>query len=186
MTLTNTIIRLPKPAIFSFAECLHFLDRGYDDCLYSIEEDRVVKPLRNGVQEVLFEVSDDTDALKVEILSGDTSQLALEKIAGYVANWFDLDRDLQPFYQLLAQDDRLSRMKDCYTGLRLMGIPDLFEALCWCVIGQQINLTFAYRLKRRLVETYGTFLMHDSKRYHFFPEAEVLAGLKTNELREMQ
>ena len=34
-----------------------------------------------------------------------------------------------------------------YYGLRTLGIPDLFEALSWGIIGQQINLTYAYTLK---------------------------------------
>lgn len=186
MNSTDITIRLPKPYIFNFSECLHFLDRGYDDCLYSIEEDRVVKPLHIGGQAMLFGVSDDADALKVEILSGDISYQLREQVANYITRWFDLTRDLRPFYQRLEHHSKLAFMQERYHGLRLMGIPDLFEALCWCVIGQQINLTFAYRLKRRLVETYGTFITHDSKRYYFFPEPEVLADLEVEALREMQ
>ncbi|GAA5521355.1 hypothetical protein LQ318_06375 [Aliifodinibius salicampi] len=68
----------------------------------------------------------------------------------------------------------------------MMGIPDLFEALCWCVIGQQINLTFAYRLKRRLVERYGTSITYKLQRHHFFPKPKILAQITIDELREMQ
>lgn len=186
MKLINNTIQLPKPDIFSFSECLHFLDRGYDDCLYSIEEDRVIKPLRMGGQEILFTVSDSTNVLKVEILSGDPSHQLLEQVTNYINGWFDLRRNLQPFYQRLEHHSKLAFMQERYHGLRLIGIPDLFEALCWCVIGQQINLTFAYRLKRRLVETYGTLITHDSKQFYFFPESDVLADLDIEELREMQ
>src|SRR5699024_950376 len=186
MIVTDNTIRIPKPNIFSFDECLHFLDRGYDDCLFTIEKERLIKPLRMDGEEVLIAVSDDTDTLKVEILSGNGSQKGLEETAGFVSSWFDLDRDLRPFYQLLAQDSRLSDMAGRFHGLRLMGIPDLFEALCWCVIGQQINLTFAHRLKRRLVETYGTTLEHDSEKHYFFPEPRILAGLSVEKLKKMQ
>jgi DNA-3-methyladenine glycosylase II len=75
-----------------------------------------------------------------------------------VSGWFDLERNMDPFYSLLRHDVRLFYMADAFAGLRIVGIPNLFEALCWSITGQQINLTFAYKLKRRLVETYGTHL----------------------------
>lgn len=186
MTTDTRIIHVPKPGIFSFSECLHFLDRGYDDCLYTIEEDRVIKPLRIDGEEILFEVTDNPETLKIRLLSEVSSQLIREKVAGYVREWFDLDRDLQPFYRILENQKRTSTMADRFYGLRLMGIPDLFEALCWCIIGQQINLTFAYKLKRRLVETYGSFLTYNSKRYYLFPDAGVLARLKVEDLKNLQ
>ena len=37
-----------------------------------------------------------------------------------------------------------------------MVIPDLFEASYWSIIGQQINLIFACKLKRIFTEVYGT------------------------------
>ncbi len=180
-------IRILKPEIFSFSECLCFLDRGYDDCLYSIDGTSVQKPLRVEGNKALIRVEEDDKSLKVEMLSGDDiTEDALKEVADYVSAWFDLQRDLRPFYQLLKESDRFSWMSDRFAGLRLMGIPDLFEALCWCVTGQQINLTFAYRLKRKLVETYGTSIIYNSSRYFYFPEPEVLAGLEINDLKELQ
>lgn len=176
-------IFLPKPRIFSFFECLQFLDRGYDDCLYTIGHKCVYKPLKINRQEGLVKVSEQGDGLKIELIAG---TLSLDKAEQYVTEWFDLDRDIQPFYRLLNQHQLLSKMSSKYHGLRLMGIPDLFEALCWCVIGQQINLTFAYRLKQRLVETYGSFLKHNARKHYFFPEAQVLADVSIDALRELQ
>lgn len=187
MILKTDTIRIPKPDIFSFSECLRFLDRGYDDCLYSIDGTSVQKPLRVGGNKALIRVEEDDKSLKVEVLSGDDiTEDALKETADYVCTWFDLRRDLQPFYQLLKESERFPWMADRFSGLRLMGIPDLFEALCWCVTGQQINLTFAHRLKRKLVETYGTSISYKSRRYYYFPESEVLAGLEVNDLKKLQ
>jgi len=186
MADSKSTFYLVEPDIFLFTECLHFLDRDYDDCLYSIEDDRVIKPLLiDGVQ-TLFKITDASDRLKIELLAGEPSKAIVEEAARYVTDWFDLERNLHPFYQLLENHDPLSYMAAKYYGLRLMRIPDLFEALCWCVVGQQINLTFAHKLKRQLVETYGTFITYESKRHYFFPEAEVLAGLAVDDLKELQ
>ena len=77
-------------------------------------------------------------------------------------------------------------MCEDFKGLRLIGIPDLFEALCWSIIGQQINLTFAYKLKRRMVEAFGQQVEFEGITYHLFPEAERLAQVTVPELRAMQ
>jgi DNA-3-methyladenine glycosylase II len=187
MSSTQNRIYIPKPDIFSFAECLHFLDRGYDDCLYSIESDHLLKPLCIEGQNILLKVTEEPAFLIVQpLFPNEVSEQTLKQATAFVQKWFDLKRNLNPFYHLLDERGSLSFMQNQYYGLRLMGIPDLFEALCWCVIGQQINLTFAYRLKRRLVERYGTSITYDSSKYSFFPEPDVLANLTIEELREKQ
>ena len=87
---------------------------------------------------------------------------------------------------LLAPLPDLCFMAEGYYGLRLIGIPDLFEALCWPIIGQQINLTFAHTLKRRLVEAAGIKLTFEAYTYFAFPSAEAVCGLSVAELRGMQ
>lgn len=186
MNSADNTIRIPKPDIFSFSECMHFLDRGYDDCLYAIEENRILKPLRIGGEGILIAITEQPEVLNLEICCGGKSDQILEAASDYVTRWFDLNRNLRPFYELLRIHDRLAFMPEQYHGLRLMGIPDLFEALCWCVIGQQINLTFAHRLKRRLVETWGRSIVHSTGRHYFFPDPEVVADLTVSELKAMQ
>ena len=70
--------------------------------------------------------------------------------------------------------------------MRLPAINSLFEALCWSIIGQQINLAFAYKLKRRLVEHYGTSLTADGLTCFMFPAPAVLARATEEVLREKQ
>ena len=76
-----------------------------------------------------------------------------EKVALYIWEWFDLGQNIEGFYQLASKDNILKELTKRYDGLRIVGIPDLFEALVWAIIGQQINLTFAYTLKKRFVNT---------------------------------
>ncbi|WP_025696071.1 DNA-3-methyladenine glycosylase family protein, partial [Paenibacillus forsythiae] len=98
----------------------------------------------------------------------------LEDLARYVRDWFDLDRDLRPFYKLAAGDPLLGPLTERFRGLRIVGIPDLFEALCWAILGQQVNLAFAYKLKARLAEGYGESILRSGRRYHLFPAPERL------------
>jgi DNA-3-methyladenine glycosylase II len=104
----------------------------------------------------------------------------------YITEWFDLNMAIEPFYKLLKKDKRLAYMSKEFEGLRLVGINDLFEALCWSIIGQQINLAFAYKLKRRLVEKYGTNVAFKNQLHYIFPKSEILAQVSVDELRAMQ
>ncbi|RJX39252.1 DNA-3-methyladenine glycosylase 2 family protein [Paenibacillus pinisoli] len=104
----------------------------------------------------------------------------------YVREWFDLDRDLSPFYELASRDRLLQEPVQQFHGLRLMGIPDLFEALCWGIIGQQINLAFAYTLKRRLVEAYGVSVVAEGATHWLFPKPELIASLSVSDLEPMR
>ena len=67
-----------------------------------------------------------------------------------------------------------------------MGIPDLFETLCWGILGQQINLTFAYTLKRRLVENFGRSVEWAGEKFWVFPAPSDIAGLTVADFDGLQ
>lgn len=179
-------IRIPVPPHFSFSECLWFLDRNFDDCMHSVAAGGVFKALEVGGGPVMLHISYDNGALLAAIQQGRIKKSDRDAITGWIREWFDLDRDISPFYELLRHDEKLAPMADRYAGLRLVGIPDLFEALCWSIIGQQINLPFAYKLKRRLVERYGRALTCGNRICYLFPSPEALAGAEIAALRAMQ
>lgn len=179
-------ILLATPPFFSFQECLWFLNRNYDDCLHVVGENSVLKAIATPFGDVLFRVSEQGGSLRIDLLEGAASPECRDFLTAYINEWFDIDRDLAPFYTQLKRDSRLAYMVEDFAGLRLMGIPDMFEALCWSVIGQQINLTFAYKMKRRMVERFGRHIEWDNRVFHIFPEPAVLAAAEIGELRAMQ
>lgn len=177
---------IPLPKDFSFEECLWFLNRDYDDCLHMIRNNEVWKAFQIGAEQVAVRIGADRKNLNIELISGNNSSAVQAWLNNTITEWFDLERDLSPFYRLLSADKKLSYMTGAFKGLRLLGINDLFEAICWSIIGQQINLTFAYKLKRRLVEAYGTSLSAEGEKLHIFPGCTVLAAVPVEELRAMQ
>ena len=80
------------------------------------------------------------------------NKVELREVVSFIWEWFDLVRDLNLFYELAKGDTLLKKTVQEFHGLRVIGVPDLFEALCWGILGQQINLAFAYTLKRRLLK----------------------------------
>ena len=175
--------KIPIPNNFSFQECLWFLDRNYDDCLHEVRADSVRKLLSIDDIPTLIEIHKESNCLIINVLSGKKSA---NEIIEFVKEWFDIDRDLTDFYHLLSQDAELAYMNLDYKGLRLLGIPDLFEALCWSIIGQQINLTFAYKLKRKITEAFGTKLTYENQDYYLFPSPDIVANLQVSDLMPMQ
>ena len=184
--MVPTCFFITLPADFNFGECLWFLDRGFDDCLYSIAKNSVTRVLQLTNGAALVRIEEEGEALKVSVLNRALTPEETVEVRGFVNEWFDLDLNLKPFYELMLRDPRLSFMKADYFGLRLIGIPNLFEAICWAIIGQQINLTFAYKLKRKLVERYGETLDFEGQQYFLFPKPKVLANAIQEELQGMQ
>ncbi len=62
-----------------------------------------------------------------------------------------LDQDAAAFTRL-ARKLGLIRLVTGRTELRLVQTPSVFSGLLWAIIGQQINLPFAFQLQRRLIE----------------------------------
>jgi DNA-3-methyladenine glycosylase II len=184
--MNNALLTLPLPTHFSFKECLWFLDRNFDECLYRVKEGGVERIIDVDGHPLLVRITGDEQQLSIHSLDGAFTARSRKVVSDYVTHWFDLKRDLAPFYQLLQQDKRLAYMVQDFEGLRLMGIPDVYEALCWCIIGQQINLPFAYKLKRRLVEGYGISMQHNGTTYHQLPAYETLAQISTADFKAMQ
>ncbi|WJH35671.1 DNA-3-methyladenine glycosylase [Paenibacillus sp. CC-CFT747] len=110
----------------------------------------------------------------------------LSQAVSYIREWLDGDTDLRPFYRMAENDGLLGPLTRRYRGLRIIGAPDLFEALCWAVTGQQINLPFAYTLKRRLVESFGRSLEAGGWRHWLFPQPEELADVPAEALKALQ
>lgn len=80
------------------------------------------------------------------------------------------DLDLRPFYRLARKDEMLAPLPTRFRGLRITSSPTLFEALVTAVLSQQVNLTFAYSIKRALVECFGRKWRRQGRTYYAFPE----------------
>ena len=126
------------------------------------------------------------DHLLVELLNTPVNAEKESFIREYLSHWLDLAHDLTPFYQMAMNDPILKSFVPQLKGLRLIGVNNLFEALGWAVLGQQVNLGFAYEMKKRLIETYGEKKEIDGRLYHLYPQASQIAKLETGVLRPLQ
>ncbi|PUZ25477.1 DNA-3-methyladenine glycosylase [Chitinophaga parva] len=190
-------IPIAHPSHFNFPEILRFLSRSTRECLHYVEDGHLFKMI--AVQEVplLMDIRYkegaaylDVDVIKPDPVPMEWAAPALAAAAAPVqallTRWLHLDADLRPFYTFAATDPVLAPLVRDYHGLRLVGVPDLFESITWTVMGQQINLAFAYTTRKRFIETLGYSVEHGGRTHYLYPKPAVVAAAQPELLREMQ
>ncbi len=175
------------PEEFSFDLSLTFLRRSPRELLHKVNTDYVLKAILVNSKPILFRVGlMGPNKLKISILNEQLQPSEIEQVKLFVREWFDLDTDLIPFYEMAKKDQLLGPLVEKYVGYRIIGQPDLFESLVWAVLGQQINVQFAYTLKQRFVERFGERVNFENQDYFLFPQPEVVATLTDADLLPLQ
>ncbi|SES30175.1 DNA-3-methyladenine glycosylase [Psychrobacillus sp. OK032] len=174
---------------FSFTQNLSYLSRSTNECLFYINDNKVRKAITVDTYSILVEVKEhDQHTLLIEFLGNTRPERkeVREQVVAYIFDWFDLKTEINLFYRIAEKDPLLNQAIVQFKGLRIMGIPDLFEAMAWGILGQQINLTYAYTLKRRLVEKFGRSITFEGEQYWRFPTARDIAKLTVEDLAELK
>jgi DNA-3-methyladenine glycosylase II len=181
-----TKLLLPVPKEFSYELNYQFLERSPRELLHRVKDHVVQKVLKVGDEKILFSIKQGDGKLIVTFLNGTPTPVAKDYVRNYIMEWFDLETELAPFYKFVAKDKLLGPLVKKYFGYRIMGQPDLFESIIWAVLGQQINLQFAYTLKQRFVERFGERLHFENESWYLFPEPKLVAGLTDAVLLPLQ
>jgi AraC family transcriptional regulator, regulatory protein of adaptative response / DNA-3-methyladenine glycosylase II len=138
---------------------------------------RILKALHTGDGPVIIEIAIGASCAAVKV--------ATEK---------NLGRESMAFLQqsalrMLGLADDILGFEKCHPemvktrrGLRVPLLPSAFDALCWAITGQQINLTFAATLRRDMINLAGEKIY--DMRVH--PTPEQLANLGIEKLRKIR
>lgn len=116
------------------------------------------------------------ERLEVEI----EGEVDPEATLSRVRRAFALDLDLAGFFgHMDAADPVMAALARRFAGARPIEAFNLWESLAWAIIGQQVNISFAYMLKESLVrlggKSYGG--------YAAFPAPETVASLRYEDLQ---
>ena len=179
-------IEINVPYDFSFEQCMVYLNRSDIECLHKIKDGQFYKLLKIEDVNIIIKVSMEIKTLKVTFMNHIPSKWIRAKVAKYVFEMFDLGVDIEPFYKLAENDSIIKILVERYKGLRIVKMNDMFETICWAIIGQQINLKFAYTLKKRLVENYGEKIIYEEEEYFLFPIFKVISKLEIKDLKQLQ
>lgn len=89
-----------------------------------------------------------------------------------------------PFERRVLNSPELAPLVASRRGLRIPLTVDVFESLTWAILGQQVNLAFAFSLQRRLAELCGVAVGTSGLFAHPTPEA--IAHLEVADLLPLQ
>lgn len=167
---------------FDWRYAIAYLGRSNDEILDVVEGQAVRRAVGGPAGPALIEIQPNShDGLDVRVLAGDFPRAdAIEQARRqyHVA----LPRDAGSIEEPLAR-----KMLETFGNAPIVQAGSPYEALVWAILGQQITVQFAYRLKRALVECFGEPVTYDGRTYFAFPRAERLAELDhERDLRPLQ
>ena len=182
-------VRLAVTPPFAFGLALRYLAASPSAVVEQAEDGEYVRPVRLVGRWLLLRVRDGATpgrALRVTLEGRRVRTADLEAASSLVSRLFATTEDVAPFLRAVRPYPRLAALARRCRGLRPVLIGDPFEALIWAVIGQQINIAFAVKLKRALLDRYGGTLVEGGRRYALFPAPERLARVRRADLRPLQ
>ena len=183
-------IELRPQAPFNFELSLKNYTRSKFEAVDMVDGDRYYRVIRIGKRiyrlDIRSEGSIERPLLVAKIYGRPPGKKEVKDITDYLEILFRADYDLRGFYRFCRNDKTLKRFSKWYYGLKNLQTVDVFEILVWAITGQQMNLAFAYSLKKRLTEKYGRRYDIGGKSVYTFPEADVLAGAKAADLMNLK
>ncbi|MBW8782822.1 MAG: DNA-3-methyladenine glycosylase 2 family protein [Verrucomicrobia bacterium] len=152
---TATVFELALPPGYPLAYLRHALGRDAHSLIERLHGDdyTTVVQLIHGPARLQLKLS--PERVRAEV-RGDFSASASPAAEAHaiVTGLLGLGQDAEAFARL-ARKLGLARLVAGRPSLRLSQTPSVFDGLLWAIIGQQINLPFAFQLKRRLTELAG-------------------------------
>ncbi|WP_124726517.1 DNA-3-methyladenine glycosylase family protein [Staphylospora marina] len=176
-----------KPDVpYSFEKTVRRL-KQFEKTMWVRKEDALARAIRGKRGPLLVTVRNAADdAGLVAEVSGPVADGEEELLKKLVARMFGLDVDLTPFYEKLDDHPVLGPVIRERHGLQIVQDPTVYECLVKTVISQQLNLSFAGTLVRRLVERAGEHLEIGGETFPVFPSPEQVARLQPKDLQALQ
>jgi DNA-3-methyladenine glycosylase II len=92
-----------------------------------------------------------------------------------------LNQPIAEFEQYYSRHPQLGKLIASQSGLRVPVAGSVFEALSWAITGQQISVSAAVTIRRKLIQLAG---LRHSGGLHCYPDAQRLAQFSARDLRQ--
>ena len=127
------------------------------------------------------------DDTRLEVVVPDAAGRSVERtVTTEVRRVFGLEFDLAGCYRMAMADRALAPLVEHLYGLRPTLAPTPLEMLVGSITAQQVNLSFAFACRARLVRRWGTPVRVPGGEVYAFPDAAALAGARVRELRALK
>jgi DNA-3-methyladenine glycosylase II len=159
-----------------------------EDPANRIGDDVFRRVLRHRGHLVPYEVrwSGPVDDARVMIRTPGADPAVGAGVVAEVRRLLGLDLDLAGFYRMAKGDPALATLIEPLYGLRPTLSPTPFEMLVGSITAQQVNLSFAFACRARLVRRFGTPVPVGRETVWAFPEPARLAGARVRALRALK
>jgi len=142
--------RLRLPADFRAADVLAYHGRDPQSLCERVEGSTLFKAFRRQVLEVHFAGREARCRVH-----GETEGSSMREFHHGALRMLGLLQDPAPFERAVVKDPAFRALTAVRPGLRIPLTAEVWEAVVWAILGQQVNLAFAYTLRRNLVERCG-------------------------------
>lgn len=183
--LEQPAFSLTLPADYPTARILRYLGRDPESLTERVSGSAYTATFRlNGEVappvNALVRVDVQDGLARCDVLAGPQGNaVAIGKLHEHLLGALGLAIDPSRFETQILASAELAPLVEGQRGLRVPQIADPFDALVWAVVGQQVNLTFAYRLRRRLVERVSAEV---GEGLYAPPAPEAVAALEPHDL----
>jgi DNA-3-methyladenine glycosylase II len=191
MASTTLEFRIQPRPPFAFALALAYLRASPSSIVEVIGKDTYRRAIRLGGRQdprpALLTVREGGLAgLQVTVTGPSVVPDDRPVVESLVRRLFRVDDDVVGLDDVALGDPVFAAIARACRGLRPVIIPDLFEAIVWAILGQQVNIAFAAKIKRGLVDRFGERFVADGRDFLLFPRPERLAAVSETELAEIQ
>ena len=121
--------------------------------------------------------------VRLRLKPGPVAREMAREAGELVTSLFNLNLDLSLFKEAVQNDPVMSVIAVRLRGLKPPRTATVFEALVDSIIEQQISLTAAHSIEKRVTRTFGDILEIDRERFCAFPTPGRLADASPEELR---
>ena len=174
---------------FDAAATLARYHRWGEDPATRLDGDVLRRVLRVGERLLPYEVRTSgtvTDARLTVTIPGGGGADVERAVTTEVRRLCGLDFDLPGFYRMAKGDPALAPLVEPLYGMRPTLAPTPLEMLVGSISAQQVNLSFAFACRARLVRRWGTPVATPGGDVYAFPTPPLLAAARLREYRALK
>jgi DNA-3-methyladenine glycosylase II len=188
MTFTETFT-VKALAPFNFDLCAQIFSGGDPEIrIYASGVFHQVLKLNDNL--VLIQVKSSGTVEKPELSVTLKSNLTLtsqdkktaEKIVKFI---FNLDFDLNSFYQDVKKDPVMHQISQQLYGLKNPTTPTVFESLIDSIVEQQISIKVAHTIEQRLAKKFGDPFDIEGRTYFAYPTPQCISDASVSEVQQV-
>jgi DNA-3-methyladenine glycosylase II len=144
---------------------------------------RYLRAFNDGAAPAVVEVSQPKpDAIAVRVSGKPAST---KRHVQTVATMLGVDVDLREWYRAVRPIPWLAELTREFRGVKPPRYPDLWEALCYAIVFQQLSIASASSIMHRLVARLSTPETYDGVRLHPFPRPQAFVAARESALRAL-